>query len=123
MNPLGRTNDKPENPLDDVVKVPVPLNAMPPAMRSPDTLAQKRDSFLSREGAVAEQADGSAGPDGPITRPGGNNMMNDFGAFKGTGAKMQYSREQTDEYQGKAVYGAIIKGDSSQVENYEQDSF
>lgn len=107
--PLNRSADTPEDPLTDLNDTLVPMNVMPLPIRSPDTLAQKRDSFYTPEEALANDKNG-AGPTGMLTEPGGNDYVAGM-SDSSTGTGMQYSKEGTKTYSGNEVRGKVIKGD------------
>ncbi len=114
--PLGRSADKPEDPFDDIENPIVQMNTE--GNYDPTNEANQKGTFKTRSEAITEQAEGSPGPDGPITRPGGNNMVNDFGSYQPISSSMQYAKEGSDTYQGFDTYGKIIKGDKDQLEQY-----
>lgn len=104
-NVLGReANDKPEDTLADL---PMPLVPMNEGKGLDLTVASKKDSFFKR-GDPAINADGASGPKGPLTMPGGNDMIAE-GYKPSVGQHMQVAKEGTDSYTGNDVRGKVLK--------------
>lgn len=112
-------NDQPENPLDDISRDVVPLAKISPDMRSPDTDAQKRDSFY-QPGDPAINAKGAAGPKGPMTMPGGSDMVTPPLTDSLTSG-MQHSRESGKDYEGKDTRGTVMKSSKTSTGPIYQD--
>lgn len=112
--PLGRPNNTPENPMDDMDAPLVPMNT--DGAYNSLTDASVKGSFQSRdqaqEEANVEGPEGSAGPSGKLTPPGGSPMI-PMDGYVAQGDKMQFSKEGDRSYSGAAVYSKVIKGGSN----------
>ena len=101
MNPLGRPNNAPENPMEDLTAPYVPMNE---GLGLAKTVASQKEPFnLTDENAVEKT----------LTPPGGTQIG--WGSAEGSG--MQYSSEHGRSYQGKECHGMVLRSAKTSTGN------